>query len=315
MRRFEEPEDVRLRVATSDLVTSLLLRGSSVAAIVLTALGVLGVLAVTGPAGFLVVGFGVFIPIVTVLSEFTTYYGFTLSRSEDGLRLRHGLLSTVGQTVPPGRVHAIEFSQPILWRGRDWVRVSLNVAGSRAESDGSASGPRVLVPVATAAEAREIVALMLPDWDTTGIAWHPAAARARFRAPIQHRMLQYGQGEEVFVATRGRFVRRTAVIPHARVQSLRVIEGPWQRRLGLATVRADTVPGPVAVAATHLPADQARHLADDEADRMRAAALRSGPQRWRAGGAEARAPRDQQWAAPDPDQVVDGPGDPPGAAR
>jgi putative membrane protein len=295
-----QPEDIRLRVATGDLITSLLLRGSSVTALVLTVLGVLGVLAVSGPAGFLIVGFGVFVPVVTVISEFTTYYQFTLARSDDGLRLRHGLLSTVGQTVPPGRVHAIEFSQPFLWRSRDWVRVSLNVAGGRGEGENSSSGPRVLVPVATAAEAREIVALILPDWETAHVSLAAAPPSARLRAPIQHRMLRYGQGEEVLVTTRGRFVRRTAVIAHARVQSLRVIQGPWQRRLGLGTMRADTVPGPVVVAARHIPVAQARALADDEAVRMRVAARRSGPGRWRSGGAAPAPPAPDAWSAPDP---------------
>jgi putative membrane protein len=256
------------------------------------------------------VGFGVFVPALTVISEFTSFYGFTLARSEDGLRLRSGLLGTVGQTVPPGRVHAIEFSQPILWRTRDWVRVSLNVAGSRGDGEGNRSAaPRVLVPVATRQEARDIVAMILPDWDPTAVTLHEASARARYRAPLQHRRLRYGQGEEVLATTRGRFVRRTAVIAHARVQSLRVIQGPWQRRLGLATVRADTVPGPVSVAARHLPAAAARALADDEAQRMREAAERSGPQRWRRGEAEQRSRQGtdggrahsmDHWVPPDP---------------
>jgi putative membrane protein len=228
------------------------------------------------------------------------------------VRLRHGLLSTVGQTVPPGRVHAVEFSQPLLWRSRDWVRVSLNVAGSRGEGGTGTSAPRVLVPVSTLAEAREIVAMILPDWDIADIPLHPAAPRARMRAPIQHRMLQYGTGEDVLVVTRGRFVRRTAIIAHARVQSLRIIVGPWQRRLGLATVRADTVPGPVAVAARHIPVDRARALADDEAARMRAAAQRSGPARWRSGEVAADEQADDRWSAPDPADLLPDPQGSPG---
>lgn len=294
-----QAEDVRLQVATSDLVTSLLLRGSTVLAFLLTVLGIIGVWTVLGPAGFLVAGFGVVVPVVSVLTEFTTFYNFTLARSPNGLRLRHGLLSTVAQTLPPGRIHALEFSQPILWRRRDWVRVSLNVAGSRSEGDGSATAPRVLVPVATMAEARELVAMILPNWDAEQIPLNPAAPNARLRAPIQHDRLSYGQGSEVLVTTRGRFVRRTAVIAHARVQSLRVIQGPVQRRLGLATMRADTVPGPVSVAARHLPVEQARILADDEAGRMRRAAQQGGHDRWLEGESS---DGNGLWAAPDPEE-------------
>ena len=45
--------------------------------------------------------------------------------------------------------------------------------------------------------------------------------------------------------------RRTHVVPHARVQSLQLHQGPWQRRLGLADLQVDSPPGPVRVRARH----------------------------------------------------------------
>ena len=74
-------------------------------------------------------------------------------------------------------------------------------------------------------------------------------------------------------------MRRTAAVAHARVQSVRLVQGPWQRRLGLATVRADTVPGPVAVAALHLDAESARRTADAQVALVRAAIARGEPPR------------------------------------
>ncbi len=298
-REEPEPEQIELQVPTNDLIASLLLRGSTVVAVVLTLLGMLGVLTVAGPAGFLVVGFGVFVPVVAVLSEFTTFYGFTLARSANGLRIRSGLIGTIGQTVPPGRVHAIEFSQPILWRSRDWVRVTLNVAGSRGDADGASSAPRVLIPVATREHARDLIARLLPAWTAADVVLEPAPASVRLRAPIQHSFLAHGHDGEVLVTRRGRFVRRTAVVAHARVQSVRILQGPLQRRLGLATVRADTVPGPVRVAALHLATAEARRLADAEVVRMRAAAARAQPERWRS-GAGALGEAAVMPAAPDP---------------
>jgi putative membrane protein len=42
------------------------------------------------------------------------------------------------------------------------------------------------------------------------------------------------------VTTTGRFGRVTAWIPLAKVQSLRLVQDPVQRRLGLATIHLDT---------------------------------------------------------------------------
>ncbi len=40
-------------------------------------------------------------------------------------------------------------------------------------------------------------------------------------------------------------IGRTHAVPYARVQSLRLGQGLWQRRLGLADVHVDSPPGPV----------------------------------------------------------------------
>ena len=52
------------------------------------------------------------------------------------------------------------------------------------------------------------------------------------------------------VTTRGVLTTTTDVVPLAKVQSLRTVQGPWQRRLRLTTVVADTagrrLPGGVA---------------------------------------------------------------------
>jgi putative membrane protein len=65
--------------------------------------------------------------------------------------------------------------------------------------------------------------------------------------------------------------RRTHVVPHARVQSLRLSQGWWQRRLRLADLHVDSPPGPVHVRARHRDADEARRLLERESLRSRAA--------------------------------------------
>jgi putative membrane protein len=55
------------------------------------------------------------------------------------------------------------------------------------------------------------------------------------------------------------------------VQSLRLSQGPLQRRLGLADLHVDSPPGPVHVRARHRRADEARALLEQEQALARAA--------------------------------------------
>lgn len=90
---------------------------------------VLGVLAASAlPLGFGVLG--------GLWSGLNSGWGFTVRRSRDGLRLRHGLTETTSQTVPPGRVQGVRVSQPMFWRPFGWYRVKVSVAGYGSDSGG-----------------------------------------------------------------------------------------------------------------------------------------------------------------------------------
>ena len=80
-----------------------------------------------------------------VFSRFSGGFGFTGAISPDGIRLRHGLLETRSQTIPPGRVQAIRIQQGLLWRAAGWWRVEVNVAGY-ARRRPTESRPGVLLP-------------------------------------------------------------------------------------------------------------------------------------------------------------------------
>ena len=47
----------------------------------------------------------------------------------------------------------------------------------------------------------------------------------------------------MFITRSGRITERWDVVPHARTQSVRVTQGPWQRSLGLASMHVDSTPG------------------------------------------------------------------------
>ena len=57
------------------------------------------------------------------------------------------------------------------------------------------------------------------------------------------RYLGVGLTPEIFVSRWGLLTREMHLVPYARLQSVRVVQGPVQRMLGLATVYADTAGG------------------------------------------------------------------------
>jgi putative membrane protein len=131
--------------------------------------------------------------------------------------------------------------------------------------------------------ARQIIARVMPGVDPAVLDFTPAPDRARRRAWLQYKNLGVAHDEQVLAARRGFLTRRVAVIPHARTQSVGISQGPWQRRLGLASVQVDSTPGPVSIVVLHRSAGEARRIAEEQL--VRAAASRAtGPgDRWMTG--------------------------------
>jgi putative membrane protein len=160
------------------------------------------------------------------------------------------------------------------------MRVKVNIAGvGRSDSQGNQE-ETLLVPVATREVADDIVARVLPGLDLDALDWHHAPERSRWRAPIQWRRLAVAWDDDVLVTRRGRVTRRLTVIPHARTQSVRLTQGPWERALGLATAHVDSTPGPVEVMALHLDAALARRVVDDQVVRAGVARAADRGTRW-----------------------------------
>ncbi|HET6214858.1 MAG TPA: PH domain-containing protein, partial [Micromonosporaceae bacterium] len=90
---------------------------------------------------------------------------FRISIGPAGLRLRHGLLETRTQTVPPHRVQAIGLTWPLLWRPKDWLRSRIDVAGYGGPESREAIRAGRLLPVGTPETARRVVYDVLPGVD------------------------------------------------------------------------------------------------------------------------------------------------------
>lgn len=254
--------DLLASVPPGRLMGSLLLRSVTATLLLLSVL-LLGVTSATqGGAGLILVVITGGLPILSVVGEFLSNYGFRVDRSREGLRIRQGLLSTKTRTIPPERVHAVAVVSPLLWRRRGWVRVTVTIAG--VEGDASRSGPEVLIPVAPRLEALALIAEVLPGVDVDALPFVSAPPASRWRSPFAWRALAVAITAEVIATRYGRITSTTAIAPHSHVQSVRVTQGAWERRLGLASLHADTAPGPVRVVARHLDQAVVRPLADQE---------------------------------------------------
>jgi putative membrane protein len=290
----EAPERMVLQVPVERLLLSLV-RSGTAAGVVLAAagLGVAG--AVTGSPAAVLGAFPAVLGAAAVLwQRFALGFSFAVAISPDGLRLRHGLLETRAQTVPPGRVQAVRLTQPLLWRGPDWWRVEVNVAGYGGGSEGQVS-ENVLLPVGPRSEAVLVLSLVLPDLGTqdplavvdAGLSGEGGSGgfagvpdRARWLDPVGRRRLGYRLTDRALLARSGRLVRRLDVVPHERTQSLALHQGPLQRRLELASVVLHPTPGPVSPQVPHLDAGVAAALLEEQAARARRARAAAGPERW-----------------------------------
>jgi putative membrane protein len=177
-------------------------------------------------------------PIRRVLRD----WDFRLFRGER-LVLHYGLTETRSQVLPPHRVQTVRVTWPLLWRAKKWLHLTLDVAGVSGPEPGEDHSSDRLMPVGDLAAARALVAAALPGVDLTGLATSPPPLRAKWLHPFGLRFYGAGLADLVFVSRSGRLTREMTLVPYARLQSVRVVQGPLQRRLGLATVYADTAGG------------------------------------------------------------------------
>jgi putative membrane protein len=197
-----------------------------------------------------------------ILQQFANEFAFTVRSTAQGLRITRGLLDLTSQTVPIERIQAVSIVQPVLWRPLGWVRVQVDVAGYGAGDSAKAILTTTLLPVGKRPVAEVVVARVLPGASIRSIPLSPAPRRSRWLRPIGWWTLGVGVDDRAIVTSQGWFTRVWSVVPHAKMQSVRLHQGPWQRALRLATVNIDSPPGPVDAAAVHRPDTEARAIVE-----------------------------------------------------
>ena len=218
------PVNVLITIAVAAVVASLLVpRGEATATIAIPA-----VVAV-GPE---------------VFRRFNSVYDFSLAEAADGLRLSRGLLQTRTETIPYGRIQAVRWVEPLLWRWFGWVRLEVDVArqrGSQQRDEGSAQLSRTLLPVGSREHAAWLLQRVAPGASAVPPPGASPPRRAMVRAPLSYHLLAawHDRGRHVFART-GRVRPDVVIVPLEKVQSVRLRQGPVQRWLRLATVHVDT---------------------------------------------------------------------------
>lgn len=267
------PEEALLTVPSGQLLVSILLTGTGlilevaiVGLIVLAfvAPGAAGAAISAGAAGF----FGL---VVALSRRFNGDYRLTVAEAPDGLRLRSGLVETSAETIPRGRVQAVRMVEPLAWRPFGWCRLEVDVASQKAkgrQDRAQAKAARALLPVGSHHQAAWLMGRVFPDLPAERAA---PPARARWKSPLRFRFLAWGANDRYAVTTSGRVRRVTDWVPLAKVQSVRRVEGPVQRRLRLTSIHLDTAGRRVHAVMRDRDRDEAARLMVDLPERCRQA--------------------------------------------
>jgi putative membrane protein len=240
--RASRSERTLVTVPPTRLLASLLLTGSGLALeLAIAGLAVLAILAPSAAAaafGSAVVVLGGLA--VGLFRSFNGDYRLTVADTADGLRLRSGLVETSAETIPRGRIQAIRMVEPLAWRLCGWCRLEVDVASQKSkgrQDRNQAKAGRALLPVGSREQAASLLARVFPGVPDERLA---PPRRARWKSPLRFHYLSWGANERYVVTTSGRVRRVTDWVPLAKVQSIRLLEGPLQRPLELSSIHLDT---------------------------------------------------------------------------
>ncbi|GAA2185429.1 hypothetical protein GCM10009786_01750 [Leucobacter alluvii] len=230
--------------------------------------------------------FGV-IPLLIVMAsvmfgQFNKGFNFTLSRTDDAVRTGSGLTSTITESIPFGRIHAVEARQPLLWRPLGWWKVRITTAGHSVAQGGQNATQNVVLPVGREADVLRVIETLLPGTGTEAdeIATlrdgligpadgyvrggrRSAAVLLWGRRRAGLRIEDTGGDDATLRIRRGVLTRSFAIMPILRAQSIQLRRPLVHRMLGLASISAHTVLGPVRMEMRGLELGAARRLFDE----------------------------------------------------
>ncbi|WP_226534170.1 PH domain-containing protein [Microbacterium paraoxydans] len=248
-------------------------------------------------------GLGMGVPMVIAVvgitwAQISKSLRYSIAPTPDGVRITYGLLTTVTETLPPGRIFAVEVSQSLLWRPFGWWTIRINrMSGKSAAQQSSGSGQQfnVVLPVGKRADVERVLGLVLPDvpaasipalWEqgvvgpVEGDAYRTMPRRAWWRRPFSWKRHGYLVTDFGLLLRRGIVWRKLAVFPYARLQGVSLSQGPIDRSQRVSGAQVHTVPGPITGYLAGLERADALALLDDVTTAAAEAASRDTSHRW-----------------------------------
>lgn len=261
-----EPESI-VRVPLPRLILAALLSGSTISFVVLVIAVIVGlalqpawIIPALGASIPAAIGFGAY-----AVRQFVRTVRYSIAPSASGIRVTFGLLTTVTETLAAGRVHAVDVRQPLLWRWGGWYRIRVNRLSGRSASDTSSAQMGDVLPIGTQADVERVLRLLLPTvpidaelieaglhGPSEGDGYTTSPRRARVLEPFAWRRNGIRVLPSAVLLRTGRLWPKLTLLPLARLQSVRISQGPIDRRLGLAGLTGHTVLGPVSGAVESL---------------------------------------------------------------
>jgi putative membrane protein len=230
------------------------------------------------------------------VQKFTKSLRYSIAGTSDGIRVGFGLLSTSNETLPPGRIHSIKVSQPLLWRPFDWWEIKVNRAGHSSTNGAAGQQNTTLLPVGDRADVMRVLGLVLPDVvDREGMTLADHGLRSkggddgfvnspRRAAPLRWfswRRNGFAVTPGAVLLRKGAIWRELVVVPTPRVQSVSMSQGPLLRAIRLGAVQLHTVAGPITARLGAVDRDAAIHFFSDVSSAAVESSSADATHRWR----------------------------------
>ena len=231
-----------------------------------------------------------------LVTRITRSLRYSIAATPDGVRVGFGLLSTTNETLPPGRIHSVRVSQPLLWRPAGWWQIAVNRASRSSQNGAAGQQQTTILPVGNLDDVKAVLRLLLPEVATDeampvleqGIlgrdadgGWTVSPPRARALRWLSRRRNGFLLSPTAVLLRRGAIWRSLTVVPLSRTQSVAVVQGPLLRALRLGEVHVHTVFGPIVPQLGALDRTDALRLFDEVAAASVSAARTDTSHRWR----------------------------------
>lgn len=197
-------------------------------------------------------------------------WNYALIRSGGGLKITRGMFDLVSQSLPRDRIQGLIISQSLLGRLVGLYEIRVTVLGYGVQDDAKEVSS-VVLPSSPWDHVVTALGAIWPGLDMNALQWQKLPPRARWLNLVTYSSRSWAMAPLV-AATRGGVVaHHIQLVPHARVQSLRLEQGPLMRWLRLMSIALHTTTGPVAWESGTLDADLARRVALDQIELARRA--------------------------------------------